>query len=42
MTLNDLNDVARTLSYEKKCKVTLYDKVGYIVIIYNIKREIAA
>jgi len=28
-----LNDFARTLSQEKKCQVTLYDKVGNIVII---------
>ena len=28
-----LSDVTRTLSQEKKCKVTLYDKVGNIVII---------
>ena len=33
-----LNDVARTLSQEKKCKVTLYDKVGDIVII-QCKKE---
>jgi len=32
-----LNDLSHTLSQEKKCQVTLYDKVGYIVIIY--KRE---
>jgi len=37
-----LNGVSHTLSQKKKCHVTLYDKVGYIVIIYNIKREIAA
>ena len=30
-----LSDVARTLSYEKKCKVTLYDKVENIVIEYK-------
>jgi len=34
-----LNDVARTLSQEKKCKVTLYDKVGDIVIIQCKKRK---
>jgi len=34
-----LNDVARTLSYEKKCKVTLYDKVGDIVIIIQRKKR---
>jgi len=28
-----LSDFSRTLSQEKKCKVTLYDKVGDIVII---------
>ena len=35
-----LNDVARTLSQKKKCKVTLYDKVGYIIIIYNINSSV--
>jgi len=34
-----LNDVARTLSQEKKCKVTLYDKVGNIVIIIQYKKR---
>ena len=34
-----LNDVARTLSQEKKCKVTLYDKVGDIIIIQCKKRK---
>jgi len=34
-----LNDLARTLSQEKKCKVTLYDKVGDIVIIQCKKRK---
>ena len=34
-----LNDFARTLSQEKKCQVTLYDKVGNIVIIIQYKRE---
>ena len=33
-----LSDFSRTLSQEKKCKVTLYDKVGDIVII-QYKRE---
>ena len=34
-----LNDVAHTLSQKKKCQVTLYDKVGYIVIIQYKKRK---
>ena len=34
-----LNDVAHTLSQKKKCKVTLYDKVGNIVIIQYKKRK---
>jgi len=34
-----LNDVARTLSQEKKCQVTLYDKVGNIVIIIQCKKR---
>jgi len=35
-----LSDFALTLSQEKKCKVTLYDKVGDIVIIqYKRERE---
>ena len=39
MTLNDLSDFSLTLSQEKKCKVTLYDKVGDIVIIQCKKRK---
>jgi len=34
-----LNDFALTLSQKKKCKVTLYDKVGDIVIIQCKKRK---
>ena len=34
-----LSDFSRTLSQEKKCKVTLYDKVGDIVIIQCNKRK---
>ena len=34
-----LSVFALTLSQRKKCKVTLYDEVGYIVIIYHIKKE---
>ena len=34
-----LNGLARTLSQKKKCKVTLYDKVGDIVIIQCKKRK---
>ena len=34
-----LNDLARTLSQEKKCQVTLYDKVGDIVKIQYKKRK---
>jgi len=34
-----LSDFSLTLSQEKKCKVTLYDKVGDIVIIQCKKRK---
>ena len=34
-----LSDFALTLSQEKKCQVTLYDKVGDIVIIQYKKRK---
>jgi len=34
-----LSDFALTLSQEKKCQVTLYDKVGDIVIIQCKKRK---
>ena len=34
-----LSDFSRTLLQEKKCKVTLYDKVGDIVIIIQRKKR---
>ena len=34
-----LSDFSLTLSQEKKCQVTLYDKVGDIVIIQYKKRK---
>ena len=34
-----LSDFSLTLSQEKKCKVTLYDKVGDMVIIIQCKKR---
>ena len=42
LTLNDLKWRGTYPVVREEVQVALYDKVGYIVIIYNIKREIAA